>query len=154
MISAHQEFADSCLANVGFEPTPFRTSARNWRVRANGQLTTVSYVPSHSFWTTHKLISTSVSWTLIFLTKDLSDVASLLQISVQKVSNLTSTERKDLIEYLLNLSVTWDLETHQCRIINTKWGNDFCTSGICWVVIGQCGIRTHALSDQCLKLAP
>ena len=27
------------LANVGFEPTPFRTSALNWRLRPLGQLT-------------------------------------------------------------------------------------------------------------------
>jgi hypothetical protein len=29
------------LANVGFEPTPFRTSALNWRLRPLGQLTTI-----------------------------------------------------------------------------------------------------------------
>ena len=30
------------MANVGFEPTPFQTSALNWRLRPLGQLTTIT----------------------------------------------------------------------------------------------------------------
>ena len=35
------------MANVGFEPTPFQTSALNWRLRPLGQLTTDNNLHTH-----------------------------------------------------------------------------------------------------------
>ena len=37
-----------CMANAGFEPAPFQTSALNWRLRPLGQLTTITPDKSRS----------------------------------------------------------------------------------------------------------
>ena len=65
----------SKLANVGFEPTPFRTSALNWRLRPLGQFTTLSYFPGHSIVNNTHLSMHQRVITLIFFAKGLSDVA-------------------------------------------------------------------------------